>query len=96
MQLFFLREKLLFGLFVCRIRNTAIVDRAYLGALWLVVKPHALVTLVGIDDVNIISLSDRLVGALGLTGSAVNALLVDQQRHQLHLLTLAALYTNTN
>ena len=55
-----------------RIGNAAL-DRAYRLAGLVVVEPDALGAELGVDDVNLVTLADGFVGALGLAGPAVDA-----------------------
>src|SRR6185369_10695860 len=69
------------GLAVVRVGDAA-VDRAHGGARLLPVEPDALGAERGVDDVDVLTLRDRAVRALGLAGAAVDALLGDDRGHR--------------
>jgi hypothetical protein len=68
-----LRFELLSRLRVLRVHDDALVDRADLDAPRRLEGPDALGALLGVDDVDRITGLDRLVRALGLAGTAVDA-----------------------
>ena len=65
---------------VVRIRQTAL-HRAHRLAGFVVVECNALGAQSRIDDVDVVALADRLVRALGLAGTAVDALFCDVGGH---------------
>src|SRR5262245_876389 len=74
-------EERLLALHVVRIGDAALDGADRLAGL-VVVESDALRAEVRIDDVDVLTLRDRLVRALGLAGAAVDALLGDHRGHR--------------
>ena len=80
MDLFRAFEQNLFGLAIVRIGQAAL-DGADRLARLVVVESDALGTKLGIDHVDVFAFGDGFVRALGLAGSAVDAVGCDVGRH---------------
>lgn len=65
-------------LYVLRIGNDGVIDRAHLLAGWGLVMPHAFGAAVGIDLINLIPHRNRLVRAFRLAHIAIDAFLGNQ------------------
>src|ERR1051325_7918567 len=74
------RDERVLALHVVGIGHAAI-DRAHRGAGFVVVKPDAFGAEQRVDDVELLALADRVVGAFGLACPAVDALACDHRRH---------------
>ena len=68
-------------LHVVRIRE-ATLDRTHRLAGLVIIEPDALGAELGIDDVDLLTLADRLVRALRLASAAVDAVCGDVGRHE--------------
>jgi hypothetical protein len=55
--------------------DTAVIDGTYLGAARRFSEAHALSALIGVDYIDRLSLSNRLVFAFGLASAATDALI---------------------
>jgi len=71
----------LFRVFMIIEVRVARIDRTNLGAPGRLVGTDTFGTTVGIDDVNGVALSDRLVRALRLTCSAADTIIIDKIGH---------------
>src|SRR5262249_12337287 len=81
------RDQRLLGLLVVRIGEAALDGANRLAGL-VIVKSHALGAELRIDDVDVVALADRLVGALGLASPAVDAFVGDVSGHRYSLRSL--------
>jgi hypothetical protein len=78
---------------VLGVRDTA-VHGADRGALRLVKVPHTLYALFRINDINLVTFSDRLDGAFWLASSTSNALFCDLIGHLVHLLKVSSVISS--
>src|SRR5690606_14233454 len=74
-------DERLFGLDVVGIGKTALDGTDGLASL-LLVKANALGAELRVDDIDLVAFGDRLVGALGLAGPAVDAVFGDVGGHR--------------
>ena len=74
-----LEEKLLF--FTMSGIGNAALDRADRLTSLVIVEADALCTKLGIDDVDLVTFADGFVGALGLAGTAIDAVGRDVRGH---------------